>query len=398
MKKIELKDFELWQPSFPLKAATNIYYLNVANRLFEIWEAGKIFKELPEELIRRCAIGLTGYFQDIVSDTGIWRSFSEACLKMYGERVPFHPISDHYIEYELNREDVRFLTWYLIAMNYEDLRFVYPLDSRILALAERWADYLESIYDDAPEPEGWNIVRGLELHDPEDSDTLLHLSRWLSMHCYLMTPAFSLTLAEILNDPEIRKDKDYILLQKRLEEAMTQDPTGPLAFFIPEWLCLIVKGEMPKQPKSAEGNHPYYEKFTKATGGSEVAYFGSYAELNRFLIEKMGWEKDQDHLPMVKEERDFVAMVNPHKGMLVARNVARCIADPQNPYYEAAYARENAIRMLTERGFCPCDLTKYCFSHGFVPDAVYGGSDDTGLVKKYWDFIARCYLQLYYRD
>ncbi|MDE6559546.1 MAG: DUF3843 family protein [Muribaculaceae bacterium] len=53
--------------------------------------------------------------------------------------------------------------------------------------------------------------------------------------------------------------------------------------------------------------------------------------------------------------------------------------------------------LITERGLCPADLLHYIFEHDALPDAHFPGSDDYVLVDKNRDFIARCYLQKYYR-
>lgn len=91
--------------------------------------------------------------QDIVSDAGLWRSFVDANRELYGWSVPFHEIPENYIDYELNREDVRFLVWYTVAMLWEEQRFIFPHDARLLDFADGCFAILEEVYDDAPVPE-----------------------------------------------------------------------------------------------------------------------------------------------------------------------------------------------------------------------------------------------------
>lgn len=398
MEKIDIKDFLFRQPSFPKQDPNDLFYLGVANELLSVYCNSELGKLVPEMVGKRLCLGITGYFQDIVADAGFWRSFVDANRRLYGYSVPFHLEGEEYVDYELNIEDVRFLTWYIIAMTYEDLRDIYPHDSRILALADNMFAYLDSVYEDAPVSESYNIARGLELKDPEDQEKIYHLGSWLFLHCYLMTPAFALTMSEIMSDPELMNNEDVTKLHNRMEQSMMEDPTGPLALFIPEWLQLILEGKLPAERKSDKGIHPYYEKFIAATGGKRIKYFGNYEEMNRFFIDKMGWEKNEEHLPVMKPERNFVVMVNPQRGMLVARNAARCIADPENPYYDKEYAVKNAFDFLTVRGRCPADLVKFAFENGWLPDAVFPGTEDHELVAKNFDFISRCYLQQYYRD
>ncbi|MDE6841912.1 MAG: DUF3843 family protein, partial [Muribaculaceae bacterium] len=70
-----------------------------------------------------------------------------------------------------------------------------------------------------------------------------------------------------------------------------------------------------------------------------------------------------------------------------------------------SYARTHAIDLLTERGRCPHDLLERIWHEGWLPDAVFPGDypDEESrvaahsLVTENHDFIARCYLQQYYR-
>ena len=395
---ISKQDFLVWQPGYPKISETDPYYWELANRLAKESERSAFYSHLPKSVIKRASLCLTGYMQDVISAAGIWRSFVEANRKLYGWSVPFHELPEEYVDYELNREDVRFLVWYSIAMGYEEKRDIYPHDPLLLDLADIWFELLEEVYEDAPVPESYNITRGLDFNDEEDSHDIYRLGQWLFLHCYLITPAFSMTLGEIMSDQELVKPENVTMLHERLEQAMMQEPTGPLALFISEWLYLILNGKLlsPREEKK-EAIHPYYEKFITATGGRVVEFFDTYDKMNRFFIDSLGWEEGEEHLPMMKEARDFVLMVNKYKGMLVARNVARCIASPDNPYYDKEYASTHAFELLSVRGLCPGDLLQLIFKNNWLPDACFPGTQDTSLVTDNRDFIARCYLQQYYR-
>lgn len=405
MEKITFNEFHIKQPDYPEKYPTDLYYCGIAIKLQTIITNSPGGMKLNPGLVKRMAIALTGYFQDVVSDTGYWRSMVDACRRMYGFSTPFNPEGEDYIDYELNVEDVRFLVWYLIAMIDTTRRDLYPHDALVEGIAQRCFDYLAEQYEDAPEPEGYNQVLGLDFYDPQDHEKIFELGQWLFMHCYLVAPAFALTLSEIVSDPEIGKSDDLTRLQNALDQAMMESPTGPLAFFIPEWLKLIIAGKLPeegfkskKEEQKGEENHPVYDKFVSGTGGKEVKYFADYAEMHKFLVDSLGWEDEGIHFPQLKDEKWLVMMVHPKRGMLLARDVARAIADPENPYYDRDYAKKNAFDFLTVRGRCPADLTKYACEHGYLPDAVFPGTDDHEIVERHWDFIMRCYLQLYYRD
>lgn len=398
MAKISPQDFLYKQPGYPEPKETDPFYHGVANKLLELWENNQVFKELSDSLMKRIAVNITGYFQDIVSDSGLWRSFVDANRKLYGYSIPFHTIGETYIDYELNLEDLRFLVWYNIAMLDDNYRQLYPHDTRVLQLADIWFRYLDEIYEEAPVPVDYNLAMGLEFHDPEDQENIYHLGSWLFLHSYLLTPAFALTMQEMMSDKQLLETKDLSAIQNKIEQAMMEDPTGPLALFIPEWLKLLIEDKLPNNKQDEDKIHPYYQKFIKATDGEPIRYFGSYQELNSFLIDKLGWKAGEEHLAVLKDAKNIILLVNKQRGMLAARNVAEYFADPANPFYNQEVAKKDAINLLTVRGKCPVDLLKYECTKGYLPDATFPSSDDHKLIQDNWDFIARCYLQQYYRD
>lgn len=397
---ITLNDFLLRQPSFPDQTETDAFYLDLANRLMSGQAQLSFARDMPDGLLQRMALTLTDYLQDVVSDAGLWRSFVDANRLLYGYSVPFHPIPEEYVDYELNREDVRFLVWYVTAMLWEDRRFIYPRDEALIEFADACFELLESVYDDAPVPEAFNISLGLEFGDPDDHKAIYRLGNWLFLHSYLLTPAYSLSLRDIMMSVDPKDPDAMKVVNDRLDEAMMNDTTGPLALFTPEWVYLMLERKLPKESKPAEQpkTHPYYEKFVTYTGGETIRFFKTYDEMNRFFIDALGWAEGEEHLSQARGADDYVLMVNEHKGMLMARNVAKCIAAPQNPMYDKAYAAKHAFSMLAERGACPGDLMRRCLAENWLPDARFPGTDDTELVAENADFIARCFLQIYYRD
>ena len=397
---ISKEQFLLRQPAAPEATATDPFYYDICNRLAELAKEKSLFPSYPEKVVERAALCLIGYYQDVVCDAGVWRSFITECRRLYGYTVPFFSAEDEkYDDFELNRADVRFMVWYALSMNYENRRVCTPLDTEILEGADIWFEELEKAYDEAPIPSGYRFSSELEIHDEEDRPEIMKLANWLFLHCYLMTPAYAMTLSEISSQYDLTKEESIIELQKRLDASMWQDPTGPLALYLGEWLYLIVEQRPAPEPKQElpEGQHNYYTKFTDFTGGKTLKYFATYEEMNRFFIDALGWAKGERHLEQVSEDHDFVLMVDPEKGMLLARNIAKCIADPENPLYDKDYARDHAMDLLTVRGCCPPDLLRLVCNNGWLPDAHFPGSEDFALVDKYWNFIARCYLQQYYR-
>lgn len=400
MDKITEKDFLYGQCSClgQPDPKTEGYFIDMANRiLLRITKTGA-GTWLPHDMIKPLALCLTGYYQDVIADGGPWHAFIDRCRALYGRWVPFYEIPDDYLEYELNYIDVRFIIWYFIAMSCDDLRDIDPLDSRIEKLAVSIFELMDSRYNEAPIPESWTVTHELEMRDPDDHQQIYAYGSWLFLQCYLMTPAFALSLHHILSDLSIDSN-DIDAISKQIDEAIKDDTIGPLALYMREWLYLIIEGKLPMDSDKSENKeeHRYYKLVTEATGGPTTMFFKTYDELNRFFIETLGWEAEERHLPQLADSQDFVVMVNRQKGMLVAKDVARCIAAPHNGLYDKEYAKRHAFELLTVRGKCPADLLTEIKENGWLPDASFPGTDNRALVTDNFDFIARCYLQKYYR-
>lgn len=399
MATISEQEFLIRQPQFPHSTSTDKFYFEVANQIYDLGKNLTFRNIMPDGIARRIALTLTDYLQDIVADSGLWRSFVEANRALYGWPVPFHDVTEEYVDYELNREDIRFLVWYVIAMLWDEKRLIYPHHVGLLQYADCCYDFLEAVYEESPVPEGFReLTLGVDLKDQEDKERVYHLGNWLFLHSYLLTPAFAATLQEIMAETD-SSDPDFASkLNRRLEEAMIDETTGPLALFTPEWVYLILNGKLPKiHTDEHKEEHKYYKSFVKATGGKTILFFDSYTKMNQFFIESLGWEAGTEHLAQAKGADDYILMVNPDKGMLMARNIARCVKSPDNSLFNEAYARRHSMELLTERGCCPGDLLKVIFENKWLPFAHFPESDDYKLVEGNQDIIARCYLQLFYR-
>lgn len=394
---LNFETFLLAQPTAPEESSTDRWYFNLTNRLIDLARDDSRLAMLHESIIDRAALCVVGYYQDMIADAGLWHGFTDECRRLYGTPVPFFEISDDYIDYELNREDVGFMVWYAIAM-YSDDRCIYPFRKDIVTLADKWFAELESVYDKAPVPENYHLAHELDVYAEEDQNMLLRLGSWLYLHSWLLRPAFALTASEIIsNMSSIGKSHEEIA--DVIQDSVKKEPTGPLALFLGEWVHLTVNHKLSsrRERKEQRAVHPSFEKLTKATGGEPVKFISGYSALNDFLIDHLGWTPGVDHLEQLKGCSDFVLMANPEKGLLIAPDICRCINAPSNPLYDRGYAAEHSIRLLTERGLCPHDLQAYICEKGWLSDAVFPDSDDHALVNRFHDFIARCYLQLYYR-
>lgn len=394
---LTFESFLLAQPRSPEEMPTDKFYYLIAKELIEEATSRKVAPLINDSLIERAAMYLVGYYQDVIADAGLWHGFTDECRRLYGTPVPFYAVGVDYIDYELNREDVGFLTWYFIAM-YSDDRLIYPFRKDIMELAAIWHDILLKHYDEAPFPEGYHLAHELDFYDEDDHQKLMHLGSWLFLHSWLIVPAFALTSSDIIGKA-LSEGKSPEAIAEDIQSAVSSEPTGPLALFLSEWINLTVYHKLSKRKEKMEERaaHPAFERLTKETGGHPVKFIKGYEGLNDYLIRVLGWKDGEEHLCQLKDFDNFVLMANPDKGLLIAPGICQYIAAPDNPLYDKTEAEAHAIELMTMRGRCPHDLLAYICKKNWLPDAHFPESDDRELVEKYHDFIARCYLQLYYR-
>lgn len=297
-----MRQYLFTQPDGEVEQPTDKKYLAIANRMLHAWDKSGVLQEVPDDLKKVVCIGLIGYYQDIISDAGVWRTFIDECKRLYGNFVPFHKDSEEYVQYELNKADVEFLVWYLLAFNSMQFRYASPLHPGMMQLSATVYSVLEQEYDEVPAPHDYKMLFDCELHNPEYTETLYDLGQWLFWKNWLMYPPFQLTYTQIYSHfveiqhtaptPEAASKQ----ISEMRDEILTAMPTGPLALYLREWLSLILDGKMPSQRKSKENTgeakeHPYYTAFLKATDGGIIRFIRDYDELNRFFIDGLGWEE-----------------------------------------------------------------------------------------------------------
>ena len=68
-----------------------------------------------------------------------------------------------------------------------------------------------------------------------------------------------------------------------------------------------------------------------------------------------------------------------------------------NPLYNKELGEKETYTLITIQGRCPIDLVKYIFINNLVPDAKFPWDETDYVLLRNWDFLARLYLQAYYR-
>ena len=214
-KKIVINDIKACHPDTKV-SQTDMYYTRLANKIQNsLCNLLLMDDKSYEEIIHRGAIMLTNYFEDIVADSGVWRTFSNLCMDLYGHPVPLFHEDEEYYPDEPSMNAIRYLLW--SAWTDVSDMFVYSDSNRLEHMAITAFAILDESFEEAPVNEQL----------AEDTDSFLQLAtmgfnelrivlKWVYNKCYLTSG-----------------EKNKILLDKHANEmrSLSEDGTIPLMPF-----------------------------------------------------------------------------------------------------------------------------------------------------------------------
>lgn len=190
MKKKQRIYSPQWLEFHPYENSSNsdIYYVKLSNKVLDVindvMDNAKIddLVFIDEERRTDLACVLTCYFEDIISQTNIWKSVSTIITNKTGKPVPFYNVHD-YAEDEINVEDIKFICWHYFQNIHNNDFCISPLNKTIEKIAEPVYAIFDEEYEEAPENEKFKkffeIKAGSTISDLESK--LL----WISTDTYL---------------------------------------------------------------------------------------------------------------------------------------------------------------------------------------------------------------------
>ena len=247
--KISVKDFMERQPNHPKVAETDQYYLWIALRLAKLWDESPWLRALDDSIRRDVVLAVTGYFQDVVADAGLWRSFTRLHDERHGTPLPYYGRGEDYIDYELNRDDVRYVIWWNIAGEAGNATLD-PHDAELEALAMAFHMLLDEEYEKAPVPRQWCVASEVDLDNPLDAQRIYDFAYWLYWRSFLLRPSSQAVMERAMpaahaiiaraGESDARPQ-----LQDLNERLMSTEPAGPIPLTTAQWLRLIIDDKLP---------------------------------------------------------------------------------------------------------------------------------------------------------
>ena len=238
--KIFLPEWQKFKP-YSLHSNTDIYYLDTCNKVFSALqktENKEVFQKLSVSEVKEMCCFLTCYFEDIMSQTNIWKAFTTKHYELYNKFVPFQNQED-YFEDEINLEDIQFLIWYFVSSKNEN-SLIAPFNRYITEIVEAIYDVFDAKYDYAPENESlkkWYFL------DPNETDyyKIRYYIEKVFLNNYLLNIDVSKSLKnQIEETAELLKDETYErALYAFKDQFLLKQKSKLLALGANEWAAYV---------------------------------------------------------------------------------------------------------------------------------------------------------------
>ena len=290
-----------WLELHPYKQTNSVdqYYVGIANEIHKRLYSSTIadaFEE--EENIRYTSLCLAAWFEDVISQTGIWQAFTAECRKQYGAYLPFYPIKGDYFPDEINLEDIRFLLWHHIQYLCRGISAINPENPGIEQTAQEIYGLLAEEYETAPENERMQEFLYHSAMGEEDFFRYREILDWFHYQCYFNIENVAQCRDEaerLLDDEKITPEMAETLIYATRTSLTFKGRRNLLSLTSPEWLALIGKA------------HPEHQLWGKVKARENSCYLLE-KEDDEFLYVKDLCSEDEGEFKITKKSLNLSAI------------------------------------------------------------------------------------------
>ena len=240
MNIITLRDIRKGHP-FGVSSPTDNDYVRIANAVFDMLRYVSFCAQRTDEEMRRIAIKLTLYFEDMVSEIGLWHSFVQKHQLLYGKPLPFYNVGNDYAPDEPHIEDIQLLLWdSTLDDEYSDT-LVNPENEALAYAARTVYTYFMELFEDTPINDDLYDF----FHEARFTDNFYDVRqvlKWYFFDCYLTSGRFKQsTFDEALGDQMDLCQGNRQVAQSAAEASIAfRYQVGPLALKPQEWLAALL--------------------------------------------------------------------------------------------------------------------------------------------------------------
>lgn len=224
-----------------MQSATDMEYSGVATEILAAMEKLHV-TDISKSGLKEIAVNVALYFEDVVADAGIWRSFADRIKELYGRQLPFYDVdAGNYFPDEPNEDDVKLIVWYtMLDVHYGKIG---NPENEVLGNLARAA---YGVLDRNFETVGVNeeLKEYFQKADfTGDYYTMRDAMKWLLFDCYLTyVPGMADRIASQVEDTMYRMRCSPQEAFYQLENILTyEQEIGPLELTAQEWMAMILR-------------------------------------------------------------------------------------------------------------------------------------------------------------
>lgn len=272
--------------------SVDYYYAGIANKIYGILCADEVCKRINDkDDVRYISLCLSAWFEDIISNTGIWTTFTAECRRRYGSWLPSYSLDENYYPDEINREDLLFLLEHHMQVSCADWKV--GTDAGHVDL-NRLAEKIYAVFDEAYEtaPENKRLWRFLHPSGEQAADfkTYCDVLEWFHYKCYFNIEnieELEQECCELYKSGRIADENMDIMFYGLHRELMLAGRRNLLSLTSNEWLALWAE-------------HNDGQKEWRKAGVSKKAYFLFIAEDEDFFYLRILGSDDGEEFKAVK--------------------------------------------------------------------------------------------------
>jgi len=240
-KKITQLDIRQRHPKAVL-SSTNKIYAGIANSLYDILIDSELGAGFFEYELKRMVLKVTLYFEDIVSEIGLWASFVAKHKELYGKPLPFYEVGTEYDTDHIHIEDIQFLLWdALLADEYSET-MPNPENYGIEDAARKMFTYLDGIFEDTQ----INVTLYEYFHNAPFASNFYDVRlvlNWYFFDCYLTSGRYMDSVLKEALDRQMKlcKGLSSVAQTAALADVAFNHRIGPLALKPQEWLAALLR-------------------------------------------------------------------------------------------------------------------------------------------------------------
>lgn len=295
-----------WMAMHPYEKPNEVdqYYTELSNEIYHALDDACFTHQFKDvEDAKQLALCIAGYFEDVLSGTCIWKTFTAECKKRYGSYIPFYENEKEFVKNSLNEDDapydpdeinisdIKFLCWHHYQQSAYIQEAVPFLFSTIELAAKLVYNLLDKEYETAPENER---LREILCELPTAEDKFLEyrdVLAWFHYNCFFNInnlKRLQFDLEKLARSPQ--GFNEIIAYSIQIEHTMNSRH-NLLALTSAEWLAKISE------------HHPAHKLWTGIDYKGAKA-FRMLKEDEKFFYLKDLYEEEDDPEKTSKENQE----------------------------------------------------------------------------------------------